>query len=678
MDIIRTVCGLCSGSCGMNLTLENGVIVKIEGQEDHPISQGYLCPKGRALKELVRAPDRLRLPLKKTGATQWLEVSWDEALDFVTRNLKEIKAKYGAEALAVHVGQAGVHKEFTLYVERFCNTYGTPNFSTAGSHCHISKMMANMLTYGVLPVPDFENSSCIVLWGFNPAESCPPLLGFINNARHRGAGLIVIDSRITSLAEKADLHLRLRPGTDGALALGMLNVIIEEKLYDEVFVDKWTIGFEKLADDIIDFSPETAAQITGVPADKIKEAARLYADYSPACIAQGIALELHTNGFQAARAISVLQAICGNLDIIGGAMFIPAPKLTSLILPNESISVKPAIGQNRFPLFYKFTGHAQANIYSEAILEGNPYPLKGMVVVGGNPLLTWPHAGKLKKALAGLEFLAVVDHFMTETAKLADIVLPPATFLERGEIWDTSHLAGEPRVGLAAGVMRDSERMTDWKMWLELAGRMGYDEYFPWQTEEEAVNFRLKPLNLTAEELRRSPSGYMYANRVEKKYEREGFKTASGKVEIYSVELEKYGYVGLPTYKEPCESPESATADDYPLVLTTGARTLAYLHSRYRNLPSLHKLSPEPMVEVHKDKAEELNLSEGETVIVESLRGSIEIKIKITEKSDPEVIYIEHGWDEANANILTDNEVLDPVTGFPPARSLQARIVKMN
>jgi anaerobic selenocysteine-containing dehydrogenase len=661
----------------MEITLEDDRILKVAGQAGNAFTHGYLCPKGRTVKELLEAPDRLKSPLKKTASGRWQEVSWDEALSFTADKLAEIKSCHGAQAVAVHVGQAGVGKESTPYAQRFCQAFGTPNFSTAGSHCHHSKTMANEYTYGALPVPDYRNSSCIVLWAYNPSVSCPPLMKNINGALSRGAKLIVVDPRVTALAQTADIHLKPRPGTDGALALGMLNVIIKERLYDRDFVGRWTVGFDQLASLTAEYPPEAVEKITWVPAGNVRDAARLYAQSPPACIYPGIAVELHTNGFQAARAISVLQAITGNLDIRGGVVFVPRAKLSPLELSSVEEKI-PAIGQDEFPLFNKHTRQAQANIYSTAILEGKPYPLKGMIIAGSNPLLTWPNAGKLKRALDSLEFLAVVDHFMTETASLADIVLPAATFLHGYELWDRAGVYGEPRIGLSPTVISDGSQMTNWKIWIELAGRTGCGDYFPWETEEDAIKYRLTPLGITFEELVGMPEGYIYGERLERKYENDGFRTPSGKVEIYSEELKQYGYDPLPVYKEPAESPVSTPEifSEYPLILTTGARTPGYMHSRFRNLHSLRKLSPEPRIDINQDKAKELGIQEGEAVIVESVRGRIELQARLTDEIQPEVIFIPHGWDEANANILSDNEVLDPITGFPSDRSLLARIRK--
>jgi len=672
----RTVCGICSGTCGMRFVRKGGEIAAVEGDRSHPVSRGHICAKGRAFPELLQAPDRLMAPLMKTASGEFEQISWEWAYQLLVERLRTIKRTYGAEALAVHVGQAGVGKEFLPYVERFCNVYGTPNFSTSGSHCFESKYMAAVATYGEMPIADYENSDCILLWGKNPLSSTPTVLGELARARSRGCALVVIDPRATPLAREATLHLQLRPGTDGALALGLLHVVIEEGLYDREFVRKWTVGFERLIRHVSDFTPERVEKITWVPAPKIREAARLYASSPSACISQGVAVELSTNGFQAARAIAILQAITGNLDVAGGAIFVREAKLTDLRAVSRG-DRKAAIGAGEYPLFHRSSGHAQANLYARAILEGKPYPLKGLVVAGSNPVLTWPNAEKVSRALGSLEFLAVMDPFMTETAKLADLVIPCASFLGGNELWDSAHLSSEPRVGLAPK-LADEGLPTNWEVWKEVALRMGYGDSFPWETEEEAIDFRLRSLDITFADLRNAPEGHVYHRWAAKKYEQEGFGTPSGKVEIYSTELERHGYDPLPAYTEPAESPVSTPeiAALYPLVLTTGARTIGYLHSRFRNVPSLRDRSPEPYVEINPLTARGLDVENGEMVAVETRRGRIEVKARYTDRILPGVVSMPHGWNRANANALTDDAVLDPVTGFPADRSLLARIVK--
>ncbi len=673
----RTVCGICSGTCGMTITLENGKVLAIEGDRDHPVSAGHICPKGRAVPELLGSPDRLQYPIKKTSSGTWEKISWDEAYSHIVRGLNDIKNSYGSEALAVHVGHAGVGKEFLPYAERFCGLYGTPNFSTCGSHCFESKSMANTVTFGSMPIADFARSKCIVLWGKNPASSAPSLVSEIMSARGAGCRIIVIDPRRTGLAEKADLHLQPRPGTDCALALAFLHVIIAEELYSREFVDRWTVGFDALSRAAASYDPEKVEKITWVPAPKIREAARLYALASPACISVGVAIELNTNGFQAARGIAALQAITGNLDIAGGAVFTDEARLSDLQL-TPGAGMRPAIGAVVYPLFYNASKNAQANLYAQAILEEQPYALKGLIVAGSNPVLTWPNAGRVRSALAKLEFLAVIDPFMTATAHLARLVLPCASFLGGHELWDSSHMSLEPRIGIAPKVCSDKELPTNWEIWKEIATRMGYEDFFPWETEEEAINYRLKALKLTFDDLRHMPEGYAYHTWTDKKYETYGFKTASGKVELYSDTLNRLGYDPVPAYHEPAESPVAltGTALEFPLVLTTGARRLEYIHSRFRNLKSLSVRAPGPYIEINPATAEHYGVIDGENVFIESLRGRIAVRAKYTSSILPGVISISHGWDMANANLLTDDEVLDPVTGFPAARSILARIVK--
>lgn len=677
-EVLKTVCGICSGTCGITFKIENGMVSTVEGDDNHPVSNGHLCPKGQALTEVVTARDRLKHPMRRT-AYGWERVSWNQAFYLLTQNLRLIAQNYGPEALAVHVGHAGVGKEFPGYAERFCNLYGTPNFSTCGSHCFESKYMANVLTFGGMPIADYETSKCIVLWGKNPASSTPSLVKQITAAKKRGCALVVIDPRETPLAKKADLHLQIRPGTDGALALGMLHVILSEGLYDKEFVGEWTIGFDRLFDCVAPYTAERAEEITWVPASIIRQAARLYASSTPACISQGVALELSTNGFQALRAVAILQAVTGNLDVPGGAIFLDDARLTDLRLTNGGGN-KEAIGAREYPLFHASSGHAQANLYARAILEGKPYSLRGLVVAGSNPVVTWPNAKRVKRALSQLDFLVVIDPFMTETARLADLVLPCTTFLGENEFWDSSHLSSEPRLGLAPKSCNLQGLPTNWELWREIAQRMGYGDWFPWKTDEEAMNFRLRPMELTVDDLRNRPDGYVYHRWRPRKYQSGGFRTPSGKVEICCAELEGCGHAPLPVYQEPAESPLSTphVAAQYPLVLTTGARTLGYLHSRFRNVPSLSKHSPEPFVEINALSAFEYDVKDGETVIVETLRGKIRVKAKLTPAILPKVISIPHGWGRGNANMLTDDTHVDPITGFPADRSLLARIVKID
>lgn len=652
---VRTVCRLCFARCRAILHVQDGRIEKVD-------EEGPLCPKGRALGDIVHAPDRLLHPLKRDG-NGWRRVSWDEALGFIARRLEDIRQRYGPQALAIHAGHPTVYYDIRDYIRRFGNLFGTPNLSSTGSQCHVARVIGNSLTCGSLAFPDYERTNCIVLWGCNPSSSNPYAMRAILNARKRGAKLIVIDPRVTPLVSNADVHLQLRPGTDRVLALGILHTIVRERLYDRDFVAQWTLGFDRLEEALQLYDPERVQGMTGVPADLIRQAARLYSSTRPACIVQGNALEHHTDGVQAIRAISILQAVSGNLDVPGGSVINPGYHLAD-IGPEARKPETRAIGADVYPLYYEFTKQAQANLLAGAILEGRPYPIRGMIVVGANSVLTFPNSRKVREALGKLEFLAVMDHFLTETAEQADIILPAATFLERTELCDLGAHRPLPRLALiSAAIPEQGEAWPDWRFWFELARRMGYGEYFPWKDIKEAIAFRLKPLGITIEQLERKPDGIPCGTERYRKYEEKGFATPSGKVEIYSERLERLGYDPLPT----CRIGEGL---EKTIILSTGARVSEYIHSRFRNIPSLRRRRPEPLAEISSQMAQELGLNGGDRVTVKTETGKIEIKVKVNNDVVREAVFVPHGWNEVNANVLTDDRALDLISGFPSLRSV--------
>lgn len=675
------ICGICKSLCGIEVTIENNKVIAVEGDKNNPLTKGYICPRGKALPEIMYSKERLSQPMKKDADGNWRSIDWEEVFDTLVEKLKYYKENFGPETVAMFTGEGGVSRQFPEYVKRFCSVYGTPNYSTSGSHCHLSKAMANMITVGALPSPDYENSRCITLWGYNPANSTPPKMIYINKAIKNGAKLIVIDPQETPLAKRADLHLKLRPGTDGALALGIIHVMIKENLYDRNFVENWTVGFDELVKLVEDFTPEKVSRITHVSSEDIVLAARMLANNRPTNLYPGIAIELQSNGFQAARGISILQAIIGDIDVKGGAIITSLPSLSPLSLDKKYKTSKEAIGASVYPLFVKTSGNAQANIFSDAILEGKPYPLKALFVIGSNPILTWPNANKLSKAFKALDFLVVMDNFMTETAKLADMVIPGSLVIERYELWNGGGVFGKNILGVSPKLIDSEYGISEWQLISELAKRLGYDKEFPWASEEEALADRFSSFDKTYEELLELPYGYEYKPLKEKAYKENGFKTPSKKVEIYSRTLEEMGMEPLPVYHEPAESPlsENSLKEEYPLVASTGARYLEYYHSRYRNIDSIREYSKEkePLVKLHPETALAQGVKEGEVIRVESRRGSIQLKAAITEEVIPGTLLIPHGWDTANANELTDNVELDPISGFPPDRGFLAKIVKL-
>lgn len=679
--VVKTICNMCSNHCGINAYVEDGRIVRISGAQEHPFH--HLCVKPYALPEVVHSSERLANPLKKVDG-EFRKISWDEAFAFVIERLENIREKFGPEAVVLYLSTAvSVSTMIPTIARRFADLFGTPNFTTAAFTCFLARVMGSALTCGAYPSPDLNSADtrCILVWGKNPPESFASERDAIRVLTGRGAKLIVIDPRRTALAKEAEIHAQLRPGTDCALALGLLNVIIREKLYDGNFVKNWTVGFDRLVEHVQGFSPQRVEEITWIPANTIVDIARAYASKKPACINLGISLEHCSNGIQTIRAVTILEAITGNLDVSGGNLIVPKLQYANLRM-KEKISQERTVGDD-YPLFNKYVLAPSASSVTNIIFSAKPYPIKSLLVVGSNPLVTWPNSHRVKKAFERLEFLLVIDTFMTDTARLADVVLPGTTFLESDELRDIyfSH-EGIPLIVKSNKVIEPiGNSMEDWKIWAELGRRMGYEEYFPWKDSDELMVDLLDPTNITLERLKQSPGGIFYADREYQKYLKSGFNTPSGKVEIFSETMAQHGYDPLPTFHEPVESPTSRPdiAEKYPLIIMTGPRTQAYTHSRYRNIPGLRELYPEPFIEINPRTADNLGIADGDRVKVETRRGSIAVKAKLTEDIHPKIVSMLHGWSNdtgANANCLTDNNAVDPVSSFPEHRALLCNIVK--
>jgi len=662
---------MCMGFCGIDAHVENGRLVRVTPMREHPIH--HLCIKSQAMADWLYSPERITHPLKKVNGA-WRETSWDEALDTVAGKLAAIKEEYGAKALVVHTGQPVIGTEVTRVAIRFCSLYGTPNYTSAGSLCFAAKGLGHGLTLSnhmFSLSPSFEKAAGVIVWGRNTQESRVDEQARILAAQKRGAKLVVVDPRSTPLARRADLHIRPRPDTDCALALGLLNVIIGEELYDRDFVERWTLGFDKLAEHVKGYSPEAVAGITGVPAAQIRQFARLYAGVRPSTITQGVTIDHCPDGVQISRAIAILVAVTGNLDVVGGNVYNAPLRQTSLRVKGI-VNVSESISAG-FPIYNRFISEATAMPVADAIITGKPYPVKAMIVQAGNPALTWPDSSKVRQALDSLELLVVSDLFMTETARMADIFLPAAAFLEGRFIFDYA-TEGKPLIVLSQKAVEPPPGcLEDWRLWVELGRRMGYRDYFPWQSADELFNYLLEPSGITLEQLEQSPGGIIYSPPDrQRKYEQEGLATPSGKVEIFSQTLADYGYSPLPT----C-TPSEPGPDGYPFSLIAGTRTIAYSHSGYRNLARLRKLVPEPLVEISPVDASRLDIADGEPVALESPTGGITLKASITAKVPDGVLSIQHGWEEANANILTTGRPQDPISGYPGFTNIPCRVRKV-
>ncbi|MFC2032489.1 molybdopterin-dependent oxidoreductase [Chloroflexota bacterium] len=674
MKVVKSCCKMCASHCGIDVYVENNQIVKVAGMEEHPFN--YLCEQAYAIPELVHSGERLTSPLLRVDGG-FRETSWYEALDFIADKLTTVREKYGARAFWAHAGGAFTLSNVQHAVRRFCDVYGTPNCTSNASLCHYARVIANTLTFGTYVQPDYSAATkCIIVWGYNPVESHHLAGSTIFSLLGKGTKLIVVDPVATALARKADIHAQIRPGTDCALALGMLNVIITEGLYDQAFVEQWTVGFDKLSEQIKMSTPKKVEVITGVKADDIINMARIYATNKPASISTGISMDLCTNGIQALRAVATLVAITGNFDIPGGNIYTKPLRLTNFRLLDK-LTQGEEIGVD-YPLFTKSTREQTAVPLIDQLFTQRPYPIKALFVAGSNPALTWPNSNKFQRGCKNLDLLAVVDIFMTDTVKMADVVLPGTTFLERQELKDYTLRGCNFAMLTQQAIEPTGNSMDESMIWKELANRLGFGEYFHWQDADGMLEYLLKDANITLDQLKQNPNGIYYAQPEFQKYLKDGFNTPSGKVEIYSETMNGLGYEPIPTFHEPAESSISRPdlAKEYPMVLITGVKTRAFIHSQHRNLPSLRKLVPEPLVEINPQTAKSLDIADGDWVTIESLRGSIKIKARLTDDTCPQILVMQHGWSEANANCLTDDEARDPVSAYPGLRSVMCRVVK--
>ncbi|GBC62720.1 hypothetical protein DENIS_3697 [Desulfonema ishimotonii] len=676
------------GGCALVVGVRDNRIVKIKGDPAGYLNRGYVCPKGLASADRLSHPRRLKYPLKRTGKRgegQWQRISWDEALDTVSENLDRVRARYGAKGVAFCQGMPKGMEHFVMI--RLANLFGSPNVVAVQDVCHAPREVTGMHTCGFYPVADFHHpSESVLLWGSNilhtneEGEICRLLLDRLKE----GTELIVVDPRQTPLTERARYWLRIRPGTDAALALGFLHVIIGEELYDADFVLRWTSGFAELAEHVSAWTPERVAAITWVPADLIRKSARLYARSRPAAMGWGNAIEQNVHAFDTARALVCLMALCGNLDVPGGNIRANEPKILGL---------GPFVRADRIPTKPKEMIHAHHRtiprlmtvppaFFRKAVLEDIPYPVRAAYMQCTNPLVGYADTRKTLDTLMKLEFVAVSDIFMTPTAAFADIVLPAATHFEFNDI---GHYGlGHGYILARPGVVDPPpECWPDMKILNALGKRLTPPEDW-YETTDEFLEAVLAPACLSYEQF--VAQGCLRGEERFRKYLKSGFKTPSGKVELRLSRAEKFGLPPLPGW---AESPE-ADASDYPLILTS-FKDPYYLHSSYRWVEKLRAHSSRPLAWIHPETGAQYGVEDGLPVRIETPTGHVVQTACLTRKVAPGVVCAAYGWwfpeagdktggdwESANLNMLTSAETLGKAFGTPNLKGLRCRITGAN
>lgn len=715
----------CHGGCGVNLHVRDGELIKIEGAKESAYNYGTLCPRTLSMREVIYHQDRLQYPLLragKRGQGQWRRGSWDEAYAVIERNLKEIRDEAGAESV---VFVQGTGRDVGGWLALLACNYGSPNWmqSLPGNSCYHPRLGAMKVTMGDYVQadlsqflagryddPDWKVPSCFVVWGQNPVSTCTDGLNghWVVEAVKRGAKLVVIDPHYTWLASRAALWLQIRPGTDGALALGMLNVIINEELYDREFVAKWTHGFDKLKERVQEYPPSKVAEITWIPEEQIVEAARLVARSKPAAIHWGVPIDMAAEGLIVATAVSYLWSITGNVDNPGGMAVVrnafdvvPYPMSQQAIeqLYGDAMPLsqrEKRIGRDEFPMVREFHWRCHPDLTVDAMLTDKPYPLRGSWIAGTNFLMGATDPKRWYEAFNRLKFNVVMDLFMTPTAlALADVVLPAATFPEREGV-----RAWWAPLSIQQKAITVGECKSDNEVAFELSRRLNpgfkYDRY------EDLVRFFLEPSGISLEELREKgwimpPEGSSTRpyHRHEKGLLRPdgqpGFNTPTGKIELYSTTYERWGYDPLPFYTEPAFSPLSTPelAEQYPLILTTGARTISFFHSEFRQIKSMRCRDPYPFVDINPKTAEGLGIRDGDWVWIENHLGRVKYKARFA-AIHPRVVNAAHSWWfpekgaeegfgmwESNVNLLIPGNLYSKTgMGGSQQKSLLCRVYK--
>lgn len=678
----------CHLGCGVLLyTDDDGKLVKVEGDPENPFNQGRLCVRCLDLPEVVYSPDRILHPLKRDpenrGKNQWEQIGWDEALDEIAGKILAAKEEYGPESVAFY---SGTGRDIGQYITRLCWGFNSPNFvfMMSGQSCYSPRVAGCFSTSGSFWVgdyaqqfpdrydnPQWERPDLIVIWGNNPVVSnSDGLYGhWVVDCMKRGTKAIVVDPRLTWLAARAELFLQIRPGTDGALALGMVNYLVENNLYDREFVDLWCYGFEELAERARDYPLDEVAEITEIPAEEIAAAARRIGAAERAILQWGVAIDQIKETIPTAQAVLSLFEITGNIGK-PGTMQQPASILnyaagwgSEFLTPEQEAK---RIGQEAHPLIKMGFQECVTDDYIRCLETGEPYPIKVAWMQTTNPLAcTGVDAKRTLAAHMNIDTIVCVDLFMTPTAMaLADYFLPACTYAERNGLRIGDGAQRAETINKAIEPLGESR--SDMQITLDIGKRIS-PEAWPWETVEDMYSDILEETGHSFEEMQELAPGYppfdyrMYEKGLLRTDGNPGFQTATGRIELWSTLYNSLGLDPLPSYEEPVPSPRSTPelAEEYPLVLTTGARVWSMFHSEHRQIPRLRALHPEPLVYVNPNTAARHGVKDGDWVWLENQHGRCKRQVCETPIVNERTVSTDHAWWRPEAPCELDEGLYD-------------------
>jgi thiosulfate reductase/polysulfide reductase chain A len=719
MKSFATTCHGCHNMCPCLAHVEEGKVVKVTGHPDAPLNIGFpkgapnvpfMCEKGRRAEiALMYHPNRLLHPIKRIGARgegKWAQISWEEALTTIEKKLIEVKEKYGPESICGNSHGAN-YRECQLMLSLFLRGLGTPNIVENNDICAGAGEVADFVTIGedlIRPWRgplDIRNSKCLLIMGANLAVSHPARWRDVLDAQRNGAKLIVIDPRRVEMGQKADIYVKIRPGTDGMLALAMLQVIINEKLIDSEFIDRWCLGFEQLRDHVQDYTPERAEKVTDVDANLIREVARQFATTKPACIIAGEGKEQQISAVQTHRSLICMLAITGNIDKPGTNTRVRLTKgfkqMRSYLWKSKEFNLpedveRKRIGAAQFPLWsYEMESVKQSHYPSviKAMVYGDPYWIKFFWVETNNPVVNRPNSKEIIKGLRNLDFLVVSDFQITPTGELADIILPQAMTFEYDEITFVPSARAVQIRQMIVPPPGEARYLTD--VVLDLKKRMAEKglietKYIPWNTKAEFFEFLLQGTNYTFEDLKETG----FAAAMEPNFEMGNIKTPSGKIELWSSILAKNGSSPLPTWRPSPDTERPELMEKFPLLLISGTREWIYNESRYHELPFATKVHPDPLAEMHPNVANARNIKDGDWVWIVGVTGRCKMRAKVTENIHPDAVNVPVGWWfpdrkgfdeklESSVNmILPSDPPYDTVMGAPITKAIACEVVKIS
>ncbi|WP_300408936.1 molybdopterin-dependent oxidoreductase [Lagierella sp.] len=701
----EAICGICPGQCHVSLDVDNGHIKKImKSKENFPAA---LCLRGLYSEDVLNSPDRIKTPLIRTGEkgeNSFREASWEEAIDLICEKFSNIIKNYGGHSLASVFGRGAFELSTSDFISLDRNSdeefgffapIGSPNNGSVSSLCYVSfGVFAPMLNFGLMGkrfVPDYENADYIFIWGCHPPTGSPPFeYHRLLEAKKKGAKIIVVDHYKTKMCEVADKYILIKSGMDGVLIHTIFNYLNSINSFDKNFIEEYCHGFNEYAKYFKDFDMDSCVKRTGVSEEDIKFLANTIMDNTCA-LKMYTGLEYTNSGMQSIRALYLLWFLTKNIDVKGGLLIAPDKKDNRV----KRFSCKTyckRIGSDEFPLFEKFLKAPQLTQLPKAVLEGNPYYVKGLLSIGCAVTSVFPQSQLYEETLKKLDFFVTVDRFMSKDTLYADVVLPATTYYE-----DQSYCIYKDRVELRNRVVDPvGQAKPNIQIMHLIAKSLGYGDLYP-KDENELLEFAFYNKPEILRDLKEKEV-HKFSNGSEVKYEKyrtgnlrrdkkPGFETPTGKVEFDSEVLKSYGYEGLPKFvigKESIES-EKDEFKDYPLILNTGARIQSTFRTQHLNIDNLLKHQDRPYIILNIEDARKRQIQDEDKVIVKTKRGEIEVFAKVIEDILPGDTELNFGggnetqgdyWAKANVNSLTDNSNFDEITGFPVFKQLLCEVIK--